>query len=61
MARGLAVLSALARGAAVRYTSPMRRFNIAGPCQPERHYMIPPERRFGDAPALIDRLACGVA
>jgi hypothetical protein len=29
----------------------MRVFNIAGPCRPDRHYMIPPERRL---PGRID-------
>ncbi|WP_437678329.1 ATP-binding protein [Sorangium sp. So ce131] len=35
----------------------MRRFNIAGPCHADRHYMIPPERRFGECPALVDKQA----
>jgi len=30
-----------------------RWFNIAGPCFPDEHYMIPPERRLGAARALI--------
>lgn len=29
-------------------------FNTAGPCDPERHYMLPPERRLGDIDRLID-------
>jgi hypothetical protein len=29
-------------------------FNTAGPCEPERHYMLPPERRLGDIDRLID-------
>jgi AAA+ ATPase superfamily predicted ATPase len=32
-------------------------FNTAGPCLPERHYMIPPERRLGQVRELIDRAA----
>jgi len=32
-----------------------RWFNIAGPCFPREHYMIPPERRLGEARALIDQ------
>ena len=35
--------------------SPMRpSFNIAGPCLPGEHYMVPPERRLGPALELID-------
>ncbi len=30
-----------------------RWFNIAGPCFPREHYMIPPERRLDDARALV--------
>jgi hypothetical protein len=30
-----------------------RLFNIAGPCVPEEHYMLPPERRMGEALELI--------
>jgi DNA polymerase III delta prime subunit len=33
----------------------MRRFNVAGPCNPERHYMIPPERRLPGAVELVER------
>jgi hypothetical protein len=29
-------------------------FNIAGPCLPGEHYMVPPERRLGPALELID-------
>jgi len=29
-------------------------FNIAGPCLPDRHYMLPPERRLGRVLELID-------
>jgi len=29
-------------------------FNIAGPCIPGEHYMVPPERRLGPALELID-------
>lgn len=36
-------------------SSPMRpSFNIAGPCLPGEHYMVPPERRLGPALELID-------
>lgn len=31
------------------------RFNIAGPCLPERHYMLPPERRLGRVLELIEQ------
>ncbi len=30
-------------------------FNIAGPCLPEKHYMIPPDRRLGQIRELIDK------
>ncbi|MBM3224758.1 MAG: ATP-binding protein [Candidatus Tectomicrobia bacterium] len=34
----------------------MRRyFNTAGPCQPERHYFLPPERRLTCVRSLIER------
>ena len=29
-------------------------FNTAGPCDPERHYMLPPEARLGPVARLID-------
>lgn len=29
-------------------------FNIAGPCFPEEHYMLPPERRLGQVLEFID-------
>ena len=32
-----------------------RFFNTAGPCNPERHYMLPPERRLPDLRLLINR------
>jgi AAA ATPase-like protein len=32
-----------------------RFFNTAGPCDPARHYMLPPERRLPEVRALIDR------
>jgi AAA domain len=35
----------------------MRRFNTAGPCRPEAHYMIPPERRMPEALRLVDHEA----
>lgn len=33
----------------------MRFFNTAGPCDPDRHYMLPPERRLPEVRELIDR------
>lgn len=33
-----------------------RFFNTAGPCNPEWHYMLPPERRLPDVRKLIDRV-----
>jgi hypothetical protein len=30
-----------------------RRFNVAGPCRPDRHYMIEASRRLPEAPALV--------
>jgi hypothetical protein len=35
-----------------------RRFNTAGPCRPDRHYMIPAERRLPEAPGLVEQEAC---
>jgi type II secretory pathway predicted ATPase ExeA len=32
-----------------------RRFNTAGPCVPELHYMLPPERRLPEVRGLIDQ------
>ncbi len=32
-----------------------RAFNIAGPCQPSLHYMLPPERRIAQVRELVDR------
>jgi type II secretory pathway predicted ATPase ExeA len=32
---------------------PRKHFNTAGPCKPEMHYMLPPERRLGDLEPLI--------
>ena len=32
-----------------------RFFNTAGPCQPELHYMLPPERRLPELRGLIDQ------
>src|SRR5215468_3035121 len=34
----------------------MRRFNTAGPCRPEYHYMIPALRRLPQAPGLVDKM-----
>jgi hypothetical protein len=34
----------------------MRRFNTAGPCLPEYHYMIPALRRLPEAPGLVDQM-----
>lgn len=33
-----------------------RRFNTAGPCRSDWHYMIPAERRLPEAPGLIEQL-----
>ena len=33
----------------------MRRFNTAGPCEPSRHYMIPPLSRLPEGFDLVDR------
>jgi hypothetical protein len=33
-----------------------RRFNTAGPCLPEVHYMIPALRRLPEAPRLVDQM-----
>jgi hypothetical protein len=33
----------------------MRFFNTAGPCEPDRHYMLPPELRLAEARGLIDQ------
>ena len=30
------------------------KFNIGGPCSPDRHYMLPPERRLAEVLELID-------
>lgn len=35
--------------------SPRRFFNTAGPCDPARHYLLPPERRLPAARPLIER------
>lgn len=35
----------------------MRHFNVAGPCRPEWHYMIPPERRMPELIKLVDKRA----
>jgi hypothetical protein len=32
----------------------MKKFNTAGPCDPERHYMLPPEARLPEVRGLID-------
>ncbi|EYF03475.1 ATP-binding protein [Chondromyces apiculatus] len=32
-----------------------RRFNVAGPCRPDWHYMIPAERRLPEAPGLVEQ------
>ena len=39
----------------------MRRFNTAGPCRPDLHYMIPAARRLPEAPGLginVDETEC---
>jgi hypothetical protein len=33
----------------------MRRFNTAGPCEPERHYMVPPLERLPEAQGMVER------
>jgi hypothetical protein len=33
-----------------------RRFNIAGPCRPDLHYMIPAERRLPEGPGLVEQM-----
>ncbi|WP_437714878.1 ATP-binding protein [Sorangium sp. So ce448] len=33
-----------------------RRFNTAGPCRPDWHYMIPAERRLPEAPGLVEQM-----
>jgi hypothetical protein len=33
----------------------MRRFNTAGPCEPTRHYMIPPLERLPEAQGIVGR------
>nr|AYM52962.1 hypothetical protein [Jahnella sp. MSr9139] len=36
--------------------APVRRhFNVAGPCRPDWHYMIPAERRLPEAPQLVEQ------
>jgi hypothetical protein len=38
----------------MRYGAGVRYFNTAGPCSPDRHYMLPPEPRLPSAPELVD-------
>jgi hypothetical protein len=33
-----------------------RRFNTAGPCRPDLHYMIPAARRLPEAPGLVEQM-----
>ncbi len=33
-----------------------RHFNVAGPCRPDMHYMIPAAERLPEAPGIIDQL-----
>ena len=33
-----------------------RRFNTTGPCEPDRHYMIPAERRLPEAEGLVEQM-----
>ncbi len=43
---------------AMRWHSPAameRSFNTTGPCYPDEHYMLPPERRLGRVMELIER------
>lgn len=35
----------------------MRRFNVAGPCRPDQHYMIPVARRLPELVSLVDKQA----
>ncbi len=45
------------RGATWVHAGPMpRRFNTAGPCLPDLHYMIPAERRLPEAPGLVEQM-----
>jgi hypothetical protein len=37
-----------------------RHFNTAGPCKPELHYMLPPDRRLPGVRALVDQQGCFV-
>ncbi|MEZ4315271.1 MAG: AAA family ATPase [Polyangiaceae bacterium] len=37
-----------------------RQFNVAGPCRPDLHYMVPAAERLPEAPKLIDQLGCFV-
>lgn len=37
-----------------RYLDEVRSFNKAGPCDPERNYMLPPEPRLPGARPLIE-------
>jgi hypothetical protein len=39
--------------AGVCYTRAMKTFNTTGPCEPERHYMVPPEPRLPEARRLV--------
>jgi hypothetical protein len=32
----------------------MKKFNVAGPCDPDRHYMLPPEARLPEARGLVE-------
>ncbi|WP_437305496.1 hypothetical protein [Sorangium sp. So ce388] len=32
-----------------------RRFNTAGPCRPDLHYMIPAAQRLPEAPLLVEQ------
>ena len=39
---------------AIGYPEVMRRFNVAGPCRPDEHYMVPPEARIPAVRGLVD-------
>ena len=44
---------AAVRGAG--YAASVRRFNTAGPCRPDWHYMLPPEARLPEARRLVEQ------
>jgi hypothetical protein len=55
LAASRVALTALPSPAASGYVAEVRpSFNIAGPCIPGRHYMLPPERRLGRVLELVE-------